>query len=71
MTIITCPDPACGAPAEIIDRFSIWSTSGTLDHVRTCCLHRHFFLMPAHWLAAEATAPTRPTTTTPARRPGG
>ena len=44
MTLTSCPD--CGAPAEVIDRFALPSTDGPVEHVRTYCLRRHWFMGP-------------------------
>lgn len=44
MTLTTCPD--CGEIAEVIDRFALPSTDGPVEHVRTLCLRRHWFLTP-------------------------
>ena len=43
---VTCPDSACHAPAEILDRYPIGSTSGPMEHVRTYCVRRHIFVLP-------------------------
>jgi len=43
---VTCPDPECQAPAEILDRFRLGSTGGPMEHVRTYCLRRHVFALP-------------------------
>jgi len=36
-----CPDPECGLPAEIVDRFVLYSTAGPVEHLRTYCVVRH------------------------------
>jgi hypothetical protein len=33
--LTTCPD--CGAPAEVVDRYTLESTSGPVVHVATAC----------------------------------
>ena len=43
--LTTCPD--CGAVAEVLDRFVLESTDGPVEHVRTVCVARHLFLLPA------------------------
>ena len=43
--LTTCPD--CGAGAEILDRFVLESTHGPVEHVRTTCVNRHCFVLPA------------------------
>ena len=54
MQFTYCPDPACGAVAEIVDRFALSSTDGTLDHAKVVCLHRHWFMLPAESLVTDA-----------------
>jgi hypothetical protein len=44
---VTCPDPECQAPAEILDRFRLRSTGGPVEHVRTYCVRRHVFALPS------------------------
>jgi hypothetical protein len=46
ITLIGCPDPGCGAPAELFDRVTLGSTHGAVAHVRTRCLNRHHFFLP-------------------------
>lgn len=41
--IIACPDPNCGAPARIVDRWSFGSTHGAVEHVKTNCERGHWF----------------------------
>jgi hypothetical protein len=41
--IIACPDPACGAPARIVDHWTFGSTSGPVEHVKTGCERGHWF----------------------------
>jgi hypothetical protein len=43
---VSCPDPACHAPAEILDRYPLGSTAGPWEHVRTYCVRRHIFVLP-------------------------
>lgn len=54
MQFTYCPDPACGAVAEIVDRFALSSTDGALDHAKVVCLHRHWFMLPAQALVTDA-----------------
>jgi hypothetical protein len=61
MLIAACPNPDCGAPAEIIPWAVAASTSGPVPHVRTLCASKHRFLLPASWLSGRATLPRRPT----------
>ena len=44
MMLTSCPD--CGEPAEVVDRFVMPSTDGPVEHVRTYCVLRHWFLAP-------------------------
>jgi hypothetical protein len=44
MTLINCP--GCGELAEVIDRFVLPSTDGPVEHIRTRCLRRHWYLTP-------------------------
>jgi hypothetical protein len=39
--LIACPEPGCGVPAGVVDRFVLASTSGPVEHVRTWCLNGH------------------------------
>jgi hypothetical protein len=41
--VIPCPDPACPAPARVVDRFVLESTDGPIGHVKTLCRHGHGF----------------------------
>lgn len=60
-----CPDPDCAAPAEVTDRIPSWSTHGPVEHVRTYCVHRHAFFLPAERLAGSRSGANEP-----ARRAG-
>jgi hypothetical protein len=46
VAFLLCPDPACGAPAEVLDRMDLPSTAGRVEHVRLQCVRRHVFFMP-------------------------
>lgn len=50
---VPCPDPACTAPAEIVDRWLWDSTDGPIEHVRTRCLARHMFTPTAESLVVD------------------
>jgi hypothetical protein len=55
------PCPACGAIAEITDRFVLASTDGPVDHLALSCVAGHHFRMPADSPPADGrTAPGRP-----------
>lgn len=59
VVLIVCPEPSCGAPAEMIDQFVLWSTSGPIEHVRTYCVQRHIFLLPTERLLGSGLASDR------------
>jgi hypothetical protein len=48
MEMIDCP--SCGAPAELEKWSTLGSTSGLIEHVRTFCVRRHWYLMPRDML---------------------
>jgi hypothetical protein len=54
--LVSCPE--CGLPAEILDRFSLASTDGTVAHVALGCIDGHFFRMPVERLAAAVSPPS-------------
>jgi hypothetical protein len=54
---IICPDPNCGAPARIVDRWSFGSTSGPAEHVKTNCERGHWFTPLVETLQQPAEAP--------------
>jgi hypothetical protein len=63
LDLIPCPDPTCRALAEVIDRFSLYSTDGPVEHVRTRCIHSHHFTVPAAPVSLDqgvTRAPERP-----------
>jgi hypothetical protein len=45
--VIECPEVGCDAPAEVLDRFPLQSTSGPIEYLRTYCVHRHLLVVPA------------------------
>jgi hypothetical protein len=45
MTLLRCPQ--CNQPAEITHRFTLASTDGPADHVKTMCAAGHWFTLPA------------------------
>ena len=57
LELVGCPE--CDAPAEVVDRFELPSTSGPVEHVKVRCLHRHWFTMAAANLTAQAPAAGR------------
>jgi len=44
LELTNCPD--CGLPAEVIDRSSLPSTDGPIEHVKTRCITGHWFMTP-------------------------
>jgi hypothetical protein len=46
LSLTPCPDPSCGASAEVTDRITVGSTGGPMEHVRTLCLNGHRFCLP-------------------------
>ncbi|MEO5653305.1 MAG: hypothetical protein ABIN79_09740 [Marmoricola sp.] len=44
--LVACPE--CGATSEVVNRFTVGSTEGPVEHLRIRCLFgRHNFTMPA------------------------
>jgi hypothetical protein len=41
-----CPQEGCGASAEVIDRFTLWSTDGEILHLKIRCWYGHWFTLP-------------------------
>jgi hypothetical protein len=41
LEIIVCPEPRCGLPAEIMERFVLASTDGPVEHCKTSCVGGH------------------------------
>jgi hypothetical protein len=59
--VIACPDPTCGAPAEIVDRWTWGSTDGPVEHVKTGCERGHWFTPTVASLSLQpAAAGARP-----------
>jgi hypothetical protein len=48
--------PECGAPAEVTDEGTVASTDGLISLVRTLCVRRHWFLLPADRVTVESAA---------------
>jgi hypothetical protein len=51
-----CPEPSCRMVAEIHDRFTLGSTDGPIEHVKTYCVNRHVVVLPTdhRWLVGDA-----------------
>jgi hypothetical protein len=60
LELVACPDPACGTVAEIVDTVTLDSTGGPVETVRTRCLYRHTFVLPADRLSRREREPLRP-----------
>jgi hypothetical protein len=54
ITLEFSPCPACGAIAEITDRFVLASTDGPIDHLALSCVAGQHFRMPADSLPADS-----------------
>jgi hypothetical protein len=52
----TAPCPQCDRPAEIVDRFSLASTSGPYEHVKIVCSGGHWFTLPAEDVIPQSLA---------------
>jgi hypothetical protein len=50
MELVSCPE--CGAPAEVVDRFTLPSTGRPVEMVKVACVTRHWFLVPVEKLPA-------------------
>jgi hypothetical protein len=48
MTYARCPE--CDLPAQIVDRFTLQSTDGPIDHVKIACFGGHWFTPQANEL---------------------
>ena len=43
LDLTACPDPDCGATAEIVDRWVWESTSGPIEHMTVHCVAGHHY----------------------------
>jgi hypothetical protein len=50
LRVAGCPQPGCLSPAEVYAEVDLSSTDGPLTMARTCCLHRHVFLLPVDYI---------------------
>ena len=41
--VVDCPQPGCGAFAEVVDHWVWLSTDGPVEHVKTWCVNGHSF----------------------------
>jgi len=73
LDLVGCP--ACGAPAEVVDRYVLGSTDGPIEHATVVCAVRHRFTVLVERLATHAAGSERgrrlslPAPTEPADRP--
>lgn len=58
MDLTVCPK--CGEVAEIQRRPVLESTDGPIEHVKTLCIRRHWFLLPVAWLPGPGSRARRP-----------
>lgn len=50
LALVPCPE--CGEAAEIEWRATVESTHGPVEHCKTRCIGRHWFLLPTEQLPA-------------------
>jgi len=55
--LTTCPQ--CGRAAEVLDRFTLPSTDGPIEHVETRCITGPWFITPVHRVPPAAIARPR------------
>ena len=58
--------PTCGAPMEVIDRFTLPGVPTDVEHVKVRCIVGHWFTPPTDWLPATSSETERHN---PRRRP--
>jgi hypothetical protein len=54
--VIACPDPACRAPARVVDRWTWGSSDGPVEHVKTGCERGHWFTPTVDSLSLQPAA---------------
>jgi len=64
-SIVPCPQPRCGASAQIVDRWVWPSTNGPVEHVKTWCVNGHGFTPTLDSLARTAPSPPKPAVRVP------
>jgi len=52
LDLTSCPEPGCTSAAQIVDRSTLESTDGPIEHARVRCLNRHQFLLPVGMLTS-------------------
>jgi hypothetical protein len=50
--LVACPE--CDEPAHVLQRFTLQSTDGPLEHVKVRCRDGHWFTLPADRVVAYA-----------------
>jgi hypothetical protein len=58
--IIHCPQPGCGVPAQIVDRWVWASSDGPVERVKTWCANRHWFTPTLDTLTTQPTPSLAP-----------
>jgi hypothetical protein len=56
--IISCPQPSCGLPAQIVDRWVWGSSDGPVEHVKTWCANGHWFTPTLDMLTTPQPTPS-------------
>ena len=59
--------PSCGAPTQVIDRFTLDGVPDPVEHVKVRCVIGHWFTIPADWLSQAAAAVEQPATSSAGR----
>ncbi len=54
---VSCPDPHCQAPAEVVSRFELPSANGLIAYISTRCARRHVYTVAADPRRATAQHP--------------
>jgi hypothetical protein len=49
--------PSCGQPAKVLDEFTMGSTDGPIDHLKTRCADGHWYTLPAERVALYMAGP--------------
>jgi hypothetical protein len=52
MTTLKAGCPSCGAPMEIIDRFTLFGVPAPVEHVKVRCVAGHWYTTPTDWLVS-------------------
>jgi hypothetical protein len=56
-SLVSCP--ACGLPAEIVDRFTLYGVPHSVELVKIICIARHWFTIPTDTLPVGDSAKAR------------